>query len=191
MISHVFWIIYAAFISNEDSPIGTRRMTHSIVVEAFSFLTFLSVCLFFFGRVLWDPTRLLTFPALTGAVALVYIAPQAFGVLRNPIYLPPEVFQHGFSKTMVMCALCVIMGFLGWNTRKREAQIKVEPTQMSPHRLMIAGTILTLSGLLAFAIITRQTGGVVGYYSVGGSYALDWLGSEVIAVFFMEIFLKL
>lgn len=88
----------------------------------------------------------------------------------------------------------MLMGLWGWKVRlKRRTRISVGTSPVSvlnPSRLLIAGSVLTILSYIAFSIITRQTGGIIGFYSITGSYSLDWLGEEVIAVFFMTIFLN-
>ena len=171
-------------------------MPQSIVVEELSFYLLFGICAFFFVRVFREPKSFLTFPVLTSAIWLAYIVPQAFGILYNPIYLPEEVFENGYAKTMIVCTLCVLMGVWGWKARVAKWRSLSLSTydlgqQYSPRRLMISGAVLTVIGLMSFISITRQTGGIIGYYSVDGNYGLDWIGSEVIAVFFMQAFLNL
>lgn len=168
-------------------------MKNTIILEEISFYAFFALCAFFFVKVLREPHRFLTFPILAGMIWIAYVAPQAVGILYNPIHLPYDLFKQGYTQTMIMCMLCVLMGAWGWHARMAlsEGEVPAAPVPpLDPFRLMIAGSVLTVMGLTAFLYIARQTGGIIAYYSVGGSYALDWLGGEVIAVFFSQAFLN-
>ncbi|MGM0583329.1 MAG: hypothetical protein ACQEUZ_01585 [Pseudomonadota bacterium] len=170
-------------------------MLNEILFEELAYAIFLAACIASFVRVFRRPQLFLTFPVVAGAIWLVYIAPQAFGILYNPIHLSSDMFQQGYAQTMIMCTLCVLMGIWGWRARlggkKIGPEISAGNFNVHPRRLMVSGSVLTLLGIAAFFLITSQTGGIIGYYSIGGSYALDWRGSEVIASFFMLVFLNL
>lgn len=164
-------------------------MAQASFIEETSYFLFLGICLFYFWPVFKTPEVFLTFPVLSGVVWLAYIAPQAFGILYNPIHLSPDIYHHGYAQTMIMCAMCVLFGAWGWN---RSMSVKTAPVQResitNPEALFVAGTIFTIVAWASFLYIAQLTGGIVQYYSVGGNYALDWLGSEVIAAFFVKIF---
>jgi hypothetical protein len=134
------------------------------------------------------PTRFITFPVISAVVWLTYLAPQAFGILYTPKFLPAEVYYHGFGQSMIMATLCLVLGTIGWRVGLSRPVVGVrQENDIRPQALLIWGVVFMILGWTSFLYVTQQSGGIVAHYSVDGNYQLDWLGDEVIASFFEKI----
>jgi hypothetical protein len=130
--------------------------------------------------------RILQYPTLAGATWLLYMVPQALGVLRNPTSVPAMALEDGgLELALGMSVLCALMGWLGymhpWG-RKPAKRFKV--AQYSKVRTLQAGLVLLGVGLLGFHKLAGLTGGWAAFFSTEGSYALEWRGLPVAYVFF-------
>lgn len=159
--------------------------TYPTWFEETTFYLFLAVSTYFVARAVRNPSSFLTFPVISAAVWLTYLAPQAFGILYYPRFLPPEIYYNGFAQSMIMSTLCLVMGVLGWRVGISKPVAKSRKRRdPSPEKLLYWGILFTILGWLSFMYVTRQSGGILAHYSIGGNYNLDWLGGEVIASFF-------
>lgn len=166
-------------------------MAYPTWFEEITFYLFLVVSMYFVARAYRDPRSFVTFPVIATAVWLTYLAPQAFGILYNPLFLPPAIYYNGFAQSMIMSTLCVVMTALGWRVGISKPVPSVRTRRdPSPEKLRFWGILYTTFGWIAFVFVARQSGGIVAHYSVGGNYNLDWLGGEVIASFFNMVLLN-
>jgi hypothetical protein len=130
--------------------------------------------------------RILQYPTLAGATWLLYIVPQALGVLRNPESVPGMALENGgLELALGMSVLCALMSWLGYTHqwgRKRGNPPRI--ARYSGRRTLQAGLALLAVGLLGFQKLVSLTGGWVSFFSTEGSYTLEWRGLPVAYVFF-------
>lgn len=142
--------------------------------------------------VLWGlkvPDRAFQFPTLAGATWLLYIGPQALGVLVNPDLLPPRaVADGGIEMALVMASLCAGASFLGYVGKLNVGHhVRTSSDNFYPGWLFVGGGLLSTIAMLAFYKLASLAGGIAGYYSVAGNYELTWTGLPVAYVFFVKL----
>ncbi|HVN31496.1 MAG TPA: hypothetical protein VMT45_05880 [Thermoanaerobaculaceae bacterium] len=130
--------------------------------------------------------RILQYPTLAGATWLLYMAPQALGILRNPQSVPAMALEDGgLEMALGMCVLCALAGWLGYMHPWRSKPAgPAKAGQYSRNRILHAGLALLGVGMLAFYKLASLSGGWVAFFSTEGSYALEWRGLPVAYVFF-------
>ena len=167
-----------------QAPLG-----HEIAFYAFAIASLIGLL-----RILKKPETFPSYPALAALVWVMYILPQAFGILYNPRWLPLEVYLEGFVPTMVMCLLCVIAGAVGWSAyspqelHRRQRLSAQEKTQLDVEKLFLLGGVFSAISIASFIYVASLSGGIMSYYSVTGAYELDWMGIEVLLAFAQKIF---
>ena len=130
--------------------------------------------------------RILQYPTLAGATWLLYMVPQALGVLRNPTSVPAMALEdRGLELALGMSILCALAGWLGYmHPWGRKTAKRFNVAQYSRGRTLQAGLALLAVGLFGFHKLVSLTGGWVSFFSTEGSYTLEWRGLPVAYVFF-------
>jgi hypothetical protein len=130
--------------------------------------------------------RILQYPTLAGAAWLLFMAPQALGVLRNPTSVPDMALADGgLEMALGMSVLCAAMGWLGYMLPwGRKGSGFFNAVHYSGRRTLQASLALLAVGLVGFHKLAGLTGGWVSLFSTEGSYALEWRGLPVAYTFF-------
>lgn len=147
------------------------------------------------GVLAWSfirPPRFLQYPAIASLGFLLFILPQAVGsYLENRSQIAALGAIPGFNETLLMAILslgAIVFGnkinLLSYPERGMK-QLHIPPIRL--YRLFGAGIIYFFIAITGFFNLVDLTGGVIAYYSVEGSYGLEWSGLPVVYNFFLKL----
>ncbi|ASF45700.1 hypothetical protein [Methylovulum psychrotolerans] len=156
-----------------------------------SILLFFILIVISLSMVVWGlmrPERIFQFPLLAGSVWLLYICPQALGVLINPYWIPIGAQRdNGIEMALIMANLCAGMSFWGYLKPTPKSNYSLHPAFYSYSRFFLGGCMLIAIAFFSFYKLAGLSGGLVEHYSVEGNYELEWTGLPVAYVFFVRL----
>jgi len=149
-------------------------------LTAFLLAALVASCLLLVSDAFRHRAGVLGLPFLAGVGMLGFLVPQAIGVARSPGMVP----EAGLNKALVMCTLCTLALYWGWQKPARPAWFQARKQRYSPGALYVLGLVLLGTGLVGFFKLASLSGGIAAHFSTSGSYTLTWSGLPVMYYFF-------
>lgn len=137
------------------------------------------------------PERYYTYPTLAGFTWLFYIFPMAVGAVINPDKYPKGVLDdYGIEIALIMCILCVISGWRGYNAGIKKFCSNSYSlnlyTDESYKRIVIIAVGLYLISFYGAYKLAELAGGFSAQFTSGRHYVLEWRGAPVMYSFLIN-----
>jgi hypothetical protein len=135
-------------------------------------------CLLLMFSSLRERSGILQFPFLAGAGAFGFLFVQAFGVVRNGSLVPEE----GLVKTLLMCVLCNLAVFLGWNGYSPEIWRRASRWVYPLVRLYWIGILFLAIGAAGQIKLIGLAGGLLKSFSIDNEIT-NWQGLPIVYLY--------